>query len=385
MKFLFIVQGEGRGHMTQAMVMQELIRKEGHDLVAVVVGSSKRREIPAYFINAFPCPVHKIESPNFVTDKANKAIRIGATLLKNLKKIPTYTKSLKKLHGLVEEHQPDCIINFYDILGGVFNLCYPSRAKTIVIGHQYLAEHPEFTFARPGGIQKLLFRINTKITAFGAFKTIALSLWEPHQAFTRSGQLVWPPLIKASVISACPVAGDFYLVYIVNAGYAQEVFQMAKEYPEINIEAFWDDKEMPLQYQPLPNLLFHQVNDLLFIEKLSQCKAYLTTAGFESIAEAMYLNKKVMMVPVMGQYEQKCNALDAEKTGAGIAAEKFDPLLMEHYLKNRNGNRSTHEKFKDWEHRLEFHFSQLMGSLIEEDKKERKERYSLHLSQIKQL
>jgi len=81
MKFLFIVQGEGRGHMTQAMVMQELIRKEGHDLVAVVVGSSKRREIPAYFINAFPCPVHKIESPNFVTDKANKGIRIVSGLV----------------------------------------------------------------------------------------------------------------------------------------------------------------------------------------------------------------------------------------------------------------------------------------------------------------
>ena len=30
MKYMFIVQGEGRGHMTQALAVNELIEKEGH-------------------------------------------------------------------------------------------------------------------------------------------------------------------------------------------------------------------------------------------------------------------------------------------------------------------------------------------------------------------
>lgn len=367
MKFLFIVQGEGRGHMTQAMVMEGLLRKEGHEVEAVIVGTSSRRETPAYFIQAFNCEVHKIQSPNFVTDKANKGIRIGATLLWNLRMIRTFTDSLRKINELVQAHQPDCIVNFYDMLGGIYNLCYQPAAKSIVIGHQYLAEHPEFIFAKPEGMQKLLFKINTKITGIGAFKSIALSLWEPREAFSNTHQLIWPPLIKSSVKSACPVPGDFYLVYIVNSGYAKDIFEMARNFPKLKIEAFWDDKEMPEKYQPLPNLLFHQVNDLLFIEKLRQCKAYLTTAGFESIAEAMYLDKQVLMVPVKGQYEQKCNALDAERNGAGIAADKFDPLLLEHYLQNKSLEKNPNGKFKQWENTLVFHCSKLMETLAAAD------------------
>ncbi|NHE58164.1 glycosyltransferase family protein [Cyclobacterium plantarum] len=383
MKFLFIVQGEGRGHMTQAMVMEGILRKEGHEVAAVIVGASSRRETPNYFIRAFNCEVHRIQSPNFVTDKANKAIRIGATLLENLKKIRTFSNSLREINRLVQTHQPDCIINFYDMLGGIYNFCYQPSAKCIVVGHQYLSEHQEFIFAKPAGMQKLLFRINTKITAMGAFKSIALSLWEPRQAFSKTNLLVWPPLIKSVVKSACPIPGDFFLIYIVNSGYAKEIFEMARNFPELKIEAFWDDKEMPEKYQPLPNLLFHQVNDLLFIEKLSQCKAYLTTAGFESIAEAMYLNKKVLMVPVKGQYEQKCNALDAERTGAGIAADTFDPLLLEHYLHGKSPDKASTVKFKQWEQTLEFQCTKLMESLMEVDNQELKKSFSLLSPKLK--
>ena len=35
MKFLFIVQGEGRGHLTQAITLEEILRRNGHEVVAV--------------------------------------------------------------------------------------------------------------------------------------------------------------------------------------------------------------------------------------------------------------------------------------------------------------------------------------------------------------
>jgi len=33
MKFLFIVQGEGRGHFTQALAMEEMLYRNGHKVV----------------------------------------------------------------------------------------------------------------------------------------------------------------------------------------------------------------------------------------------------------------------------------------------------------------------------------------------------------------
>ena len=40
MKVLFIVQGEGRGHLTQAITLEEILRRNGHEVVEVLVGKS---------------------------------------------------------------------------------------------------------------------------------------------------------------------------------------------------------------------------------------------------------------------------------------------------------------------------------------------------------
>ena len=35
MKFLFIVQGEGRGHLTQAITLEDMLQRNGHEVVEV--------------------------------------------------------------------------------------------------------------------------------------------------------------------------------------------------------------------------------------------------------------------------------------------------------------------------------------------------------------
>ena len=41
MKFLFIVQGEGRGHFTQAITLEEMLLRNGHEVVEVLVGKAR--------------------------------------------------------------------------------------------------------------------------------------------------------------------------------------------------------------------------------------------------------------------------------------------------------------------------------------------------------
>ena len=74
-------------------------------------------------------------------------------------------------------------------------------------------------------------------------------------------------------------------------------------------------------------LSFYQIDDVKFLNGMAGCRAYATTAGFESICEAMYLGKPVLMVPA--HIEQDCNAHDAMRAGAGIISDSFDlkPLL----------------------------------------------------------
>ena len=46
--------------------------------------------------------------------------------------------------------------------------------------------------------------------------------------------------------------------------------------------------------------------------------AIITGAGFETPAEALYLGKKLMVIPIRGQYEQFCNAAALAKMGVPV-------------------------------------------------------------------
>lgn len=330
MKFLFIIQGEGRGHMTQAIAFSHLIRSQGHELSAVVVGKSKRRTIPDFFLEKIGAETMSLDSPNFESDGVDKRILLGKTIYKNTLKLPEFWKSLRQIHALMQEKEPDVVVNFYELLGGIYHLIFQPKAIFWAVGHQYLEAHPEFHFAPNRQFEKFLFRLNTRITALGAKERLALSFLPKEN--TDKIRVV-PPLLREEVKRLIPKNGDFFLAYMVNSGYSAEIIGFAKKHPEVKIKAFWDKKGATEVETPLPNLSFHRVNDRLFLEAMADCKGLVCTAGFESVCEAMYLGKPVMVIPVAGQYEQACNALDAEASGVGIASDNFDFAKLERIQK----------------------------------------------------
>lgn len=348
-RFLFIVQGEGRGHMTQAISLLEMLHSAGHEVVHVVVGRSSRRDLPTFFKNRIKAPVTGIASPNFVADKSNKSIKIGPTITHNLVHFTNYIKSLKELDKIVKTSNPDVIVNFYDFLGGLYNGLYKPRAEYVCIGHQYLASHKDFPFPRKKGFDKRLLLNNNRLTAWGAKKLLALS-FSPYPVPENSKISIVPPLLRNEVKELAPVGGDFILTYMVNDGYSKEIETWHKANPEVRVQAFWDKKGMPDPYHVNEKLTFHQLGDEKFLDLMRSCKAYVSTAGFESICEAMYLDKPVMAVPVNGHYEQECNALDAVKAGAGITSESFNLSKVIDYLPN---HKSVAEPFKQWVNQCE--------------------------------
>lgn len=327
LRFLFIVQGEGRGHMTQAIALKDELEANGHVVITTLIGTNKNRNIPAFLRKAMQGNVHSFASPSFITDKRSKGIKVFKTILYNLSLFALYLHSMRYIDKWVKEKKPDVIINFYDFLPGLYVKFYQPDCQYICIGHQYLAKHPDFPFAG-GKVNKWLFQFTNFITSLGATNLIALS-YRPYPAFANENLIVSPPLLRAEIKNLKSENGEFYLAYMVYAGYGQDIIEWHSRNQEVKIECFWNHPDHTEAFQPHPNLTFHPINDKLFLEKLSQCKAYISTAGFESVCEALYLNKQVMMVPVQGQYEQACNALDASKIQTVIHQKDYslDPLL----------------------------------------------------------
>lgn len=343
MKFLFIVQGEGRGHMTQAIAFSKLLRTQGHQLCSVVLGKSKRRAIPDFFKREIQAPIHWIPSPNFECDANEKKISLSKTFRKNLIKTPLFLESLWEIHQLVKKHQPDVILNFYDILGGLYNGVFRPKTNYWVIGHQYLVTHSDFCFPKGRKLEKSLFQLNTEITAWRADERLALS-FTPYEQ--EGNTRIVPPLLRPELKQLDIKQENFYLAYMVNSGYADEIIRFAQNNPTIEIKAYWDKKDAQEVEMIRPNLTFHQVNDRKFLQDMAACKGLVCTAGFESVCEAMYLGKAILVIPVAGQYEQACNALEVEKSQIGITATEFDFGLLEN---SKMESKRNPQEFRHWQ------------------------------------
>lgn len=331
MRFLFIVQGEGRGHMTQAISLAEMLRAAGHEVCNVLVGKSVRREIPQFFFEKIKAPVSSFESPNFVVDAKNKKINIGKTIWTNTLMLGTFIKSMKGIHQKVKESQPDVIINFYDLLAGLYSMVYRPKAKYICIGHQYLLNHPDFVFPKGYIVDKMLITINTFFTSIGAHRHLALS-FKPMPDLPAKKINVVPPLLRPEVMSIQPKNENYILGYMLNSGYADDIEKWHRAHPEYDLHFFWDKKDAPEVLEITHKLHFHKINDVKFLEMMGRCSAFTSTAGFESVCEAMYLGKPIMMVPTYGHFEQLTNAIDAQLAGAGVKSDTFDLSVLIEYM-----------------------------------------------------
>lgn len=328
-KFLFVVQGEGRGHFTQAIAVAEVLTEAGHEITAVLVGSGTNREIPDFVRKCIPAPFIRFESPNFSTDVNSRSIRLGKSIWNTLYRFSYYQKSMKQISETIASYAPDMVINFYEPLAGFSKKWHGWKTPLVAIAHQYVYLHPEFRFpAGAGKIEQYYIRLYTKLTALGANALLALSFYPFSKAYHKNIKIA-PPLLRSGIRAQESYEGNHYLIYLVNAGYIESVIDWHKKYPETIIHCFTDSKMIRGSWQVSEGLTFHSLDDTRFLRYLSSAKGVMTTAGFETVCEAMYLAKPVLMVPVEGHFEQWCNARDGAKAGAGIYASAFDlnPLI----------------------------------------------------------
>ena len=117
-KFIFTVQGEGRGHLTQAISMTQIAREAGHEVVGYAVGSFQGRKIPSFFTKFIEdTPLIQYESPSINYGKGN-SVNLWKTATQAFTKFRTYWSSACQLEKFIEETRPDGIINFYESITG---------------------------------------------------------------------------------------------------------------------------------------------------------------------------------------------------------------------------------------------------------------------------
>jgi uncharacterized protein (TIGR00661 family) len=347
-KYFFVVQGEGRGHLTQAIALHDILQNAGHQVVAVWVGTAPQRSLPVFFAESISCAVQTFDSPSLVYNKRTKALSIRQTIQTHLPHVHRYFRSVRHLHEAVKEHQPDVIVNFYEMVGGLFNWLYRPATPMVCVGHQYLFLHETFVFPNKRFLDRCLVNLNSWLTSLGAHQRLALS-FRPMPASSKRGITVVPPLLRQVVRELEPTKQRYLLAYTTQHGMAEGLVAWHARHTHLKVHCFWDNPEAQggTWHYHHGQLAFHPIDAQKFLSMMQHCAGLITTAGFESVSEAMYLGKPVMMIPLPNHFEQACNALDAARAGAGIRGGSFDDL--DEFLNYLPHHESVQERFRHWQ------------------------------------
>jgi hypothetical protein len=327
---IFIVQGEGRGHLSQSLALMEYLEEAGHSVMAVFVGCNQSRPLPGYYREALGERLHCFSSPFFLKTPNKKGIYVGRTILLNLLRCIRYLQETRRIRREVSRLEPDVVFNFYDLLGALALRKAPAHSRRIGVGHHFFLHMDGYRCNGGKSLHRWFLGLLTTIIMRSCDRVLALSFRELPGDDRIS---VVPPLVRRQFREARYQKGSRFLVYLLNEGFITDLIFIARNDPGFQADVF---SELPPDTPVPPGIRLHALNDRLFREKMVCCRGLVTTAGFDTAAEAAYMGVPLAVVPVKNHFEQLCNSYDVERSGLGRASKTITAELFQQLRETGN-------------------------------------------------
>jgi uncharacterized protein (TIGR00661 family) len=332
-RIFYGVQATGRGHLSRFRVASQILEEAGHS----VFGYASGQDLPDYATGIS----HFEKGPTFFV--RNNRIDPFASLAHNVASLPSYYGSLKQLKSqLLREKFDAAIVDFEPI---------SARALQAVDIPVTLFDNQTMCLLSLPELQSVskeisMLRRFVKLYYGPAFlkarKVLTYSLIPAQPSW--ENQIVVPPCVRTEVATLNVSHGDHILFYSSIGSIPTELIAFAERHREVEVRAY---VAVPPKVQGmLPgNILLPNRNSASFLNDFASCRLYISGAGFESIAEAISLNKPLLAIPIGGQWEQRVNATIINEFNIGMTAPDLTLNLLETAYESQ---RQPDQEVRDW-------------------------------------
>ena len=299
MKILYSVQATGNGHISRAMELLPYLERYGTvDFFLSGENSSLCLEAPIKYRSK---GLSLFYTCNGTLDYWKLAKSISPVRMnKEVSNLP------------VEKY--DLILNDFECITSL--ACAYKKVPSVNFGHQ--ASFLSSKTPRP-----------EKKNAIGEWvlKNYAKATQYIGLHFESYDDFILGPVIKDEITRANSTNKGHITVYLPS--YCDHVLlKFLQPLKDFQFEVFSRETAKVVQNG---HIQFIPVNKIGFNQSLISCAGIVTGAGFETPAEALYLNKKIIAIPIKGQYEQQCNAAALKKIGVKTL-DKLDENFTSTFL-----------------------------------------------------
>ncbi|WP_439504832.1 glycosyltransferase family protein [Sediminibacterium sp.] len=294
MKIFYAVQATGNGHIARAKELIPYLQRYGQvDVFLSGNNSNLKVDLPV-----------KYQSKGLSLFYGNKG---GLDYWKMAQELSLFN-IIKEARELPVDRY-DLVVNDFESITSI--ACKIKRVPSIGFGHQ--ASFKSKLTPRP--ISK--DRIGEYVLNMYAPASKYIGL---H--FEQYDNFIYSPIIKEQILAANPTNQGHISVYLSH--YSDEVVaSYLNQVPSQRFHLFssfhlFSKKEKTVNQRG--NIIYMPIDNALFTQSMINATGVITGAGFETPAEALYLNKKLLCVPIKGQYEQLCNAAALQNFGVPIVS-----------------------------------------------------------------
>lgn len=283
MRILYGIQGTGHGHISRAREILPLISKDAKVNV---------------LLSGYNCSM-SLEEFTLIRKRGislsyseNGRVSLIETV-RNLKPI-TFLKDVRQL----QPQSYDLVISDYEPVSAWAAL--KAGVPSLALSHQaaFISEFSPRTAKRSFFAEQILKNFAPCQSALGFH-------------FRRYDSFIEPPIIRSEVLELNPENENHITVYLP-AYHHKNLIPHFKKITSTQWHIFSPSCDLAFENG---NVYVYPVSNVKFLKSLEKCRGVLTSGGFETCAEAMYLGKKLMVIPIKNQYEQLCNAAALQQMG----------------------------------------------------------------------
>jgi len=286
MRILYAIQGTGNGHLARATEIVPLLKSMAQTDV-LVSGTQSDLKVP-FKID------YQFSGLSFIVGKNG-----GVDLWQTVRRMPV-VRFLRDLQNLPVEKYDLVISDFEPVSAWA---CRLRNKECIGLSHQNAVLHPS---APKPEFKEWVGKLILKYYALARFKYgFNFKPFSPY---------IFPPVIRYDIRNAEPTSMSHYTVYLP-AYSDQQIQDVLSQIPDTEWQVF--SKHSKTKYT-VGNIRFQPISLEGFTKSFLSCTGLICTAGFEGPAEAIYMGKKLCVIPMKKQYEQYCNAAFLKSMGVKV-------------------------------------------------------------------
>ncbi|ALJ05649.1 glycosyl transferase [Pseudalgibacter alginicilyticus] len=287
MKVLYAIQGTGNGHLSRARDIIPILQKKQIELDILVSGTQADIDIP------YPI-TYQLKGLSFIFGKQG-GVNMWKTYLR------ANTNRLQKEINSLPIEKYDLIINDFEPVSAW--ACKLKNKPCVSLSHQAavlsLNAPKPFKKDRLGKFILKKYAPTTKQFGFH-FKA-----YQEH---------IFTPVIRQDIRNIVCNTLDYYTVYLPSYG-DDKILKILSKIKNTKWEVFSKHNKKIITDN---NITIQPINNEAFVKSMANSKGILCGAGFETPAEALFMKKKLMVIPMKGQYEQQCNAAALKQMGVPV-------------------------------------------------------------------